>query len=447
MVWWVFDRTVMDDRTAIEPDRPRALRRTVFAGAIGNVLEWYDFALFGYFAPVLSVLFFPASDPSLSLIATFSVFAVGFLARPLGALCFGYWGDTRGRRSALSWSIILMAIPTCLLGLLPTYAQIGLAAPIALTLLRFIQGFSVGGEFTGSVTFLIEHAARNERGFIGSWAGFSAQIGALMGSGIGAVASASFSQETLHDWGWRIPFLAGSVIALVGWYLRRHLPESPAFERLQQSGVVSSTPIRDFAHQNRTPLLQVIGLVLLHGVGFYIFFVYLPTFVAKVSHLPMKTALTINTVCMAVMAILIPIMGKLADRVGPRRVLAAGAMGLALGTVPFFSWFSSGDLVSVSMTQLTVTVFVAAYMGPFFAIVALLFPVAHRYTGLSISYNMASALFGGTAPLVATMVFERSGSPLAPGWYVSACAVISLLVLITIRDEGREPTALHASPR
>ncbi len=447
MVWWAFDRTVMNDRTSIAPDKPHALRRTVLAGAIGNVLEWYDFALFGYFAPILSVLFFPTSDPSLSLIATFSVFAVGFLARPLGALCFGYWGDTQGRRSALSWSIILMAIPTCLLGLLPTYAQIGLLAPIALTVLRFIQGFSVGGEFTGSVTFLIEHAAPNQRGYIGSWAGFSAQIGALSGSGIGAVASASFSQETLHDWGWRIPFLAGSVIALVGWYLRRHLPESPAFEQLQQSGVVSSTPIHDFARQNRTPLLQVIGLVLLHGVGFYIFFVYLPTYVTKVSDLSMKTALTINTVCMAVMAMLIPIMGKLADRVGPRRVLAAGAMGLALGTVPFFTWFSSGDVVSVALAQLAVTVFVAAYMGPFFAIVAMLFPVAHRYTGLSISYNMASALFGGTAPLVATMVFERSGSPLAPGWYVSACAVISLLVLITIRGEGQEPAALHASPR
>lgn len=447
MVWWIFHRTVMNDHTSITPDRPRALRRTVLAGAIGNVLEWYDFALFGYFAPVLSVLFFPASDPSLSLIATFSVFAVGFLARPLGALCFGYWGDTRGRRSALSWSVILMAIPTCLLGLLPTYAQIGLLAPIALTLLRFIQGFSVGGEFTGSVTFLIEHAARNERGYIGSWAGFSAQIGALSGSGIGAVASASFSQETLHDWGWRIPFLAGSVIALVGWYLRRHLPESPAFERLQERGVVSPTPIRDFASQNRAPLLQVVGLVLLHGVGFYIFFVYLPTYVTKVSNLPMQTALTINTVCMAVMAILIPFMGKLADRVGPRWVLAAGAVSLALSTVPFFSLFSSGNVVSVAMAQLIITVFVAAYMGPFFAIVAILFPVAHRYTGLSISYNMASALFGGTAPLVATMIFERSGSPLAPGWYVSLCAVISFLVLMTIRNEAQEPTVVPSSHR
>ena len=447
MVWWPVNRTLMNDRISKVPDKSRALRTTVLAGAIGNVLEWYDFALFGYFAPVLSGLFFPASDPSLSLIATFSVFAVGFLARPLGALCFGYWGDTRGRRSALSWSVILMAIPTCLLGLLPTYTQVGLAAPIALTLLRFIQGFSVGGEFTGSVTFLIEHAARNERGYIGSWAGFSAQIGALLGSGVGAVATASFAQDDLHTWGWRIPFLAGSVIALVGWYLRQHLPESPAFERLQQSGVVSSTPIRDFAQQNRAPLLQVVGLVLLHGVGFYIFFVYLPTYVTKVSSLPMQTALTINTISMAVMAILIPIMGKLSDRVGPRRVLAAGAISLALGTVPFFTWFSSGEIAYVAMAQLLATVFVAAYMGPFFAIVAMLFPVAHRYTGLSISYNMASALFGGTAPLIATMVFERSGSPLAPGWYVSVCAVISLLVLMTIREETQEPAMTHPSPR
>ncbi|MDH5194535.1 MAG: MFS transporter, partial [Nitrospira sp.] len=195
------------------------------------------------------------------------------------------------------------------------------------------------------------------------------------------------------------------------------------------------------------PLFQVIGLVLLHGVGFYIFFVYLPTYVTNVSNLPMQTALTINTICMAVMAMLIPMMGKLADRVGPRRVLAAGAVGLALCTVPFFTWFSSGDVMSVAIAQLLVTVFVAAYMGPFFAIVAIVFPVAHRYTGLSISYNMTSALFGGTAPLVATIVFERSGSPLAPGWYVTVCAVLSLLVLLTIREEPQEPATVHPTPR
>jgi MFS transporter, MHS family, proline/betaine transporter len=186
--------------------------------------------------------------------------------------------------------------------------------------------------------------------------------------------------------------------------------------------------------------------VLLHGVGFYTFYVYLPTYVTKMSALPMNTALTINTVCMAVMAVLIPIMGKLADRVGPRWVLTAGAVGLALGTIPFFSWFSSGQVMLIVMAQLSATLFVAAYMGPFFAIVAILFPVAHRYTGLSISYNMASALFGGTAPLMATMLLERSGSPLAPAWYVSICAIISLLVLLTIQVEKSEPAEVRTSP-
>ncbi|OQW33385.1 MAG: hypothetical protein A4E19_02950 [Nitrospira sp. SG-bin1] len=421
----------------MESRGPKALRKTVFAGAIGNVLEWYDFALFGYFAPVLSGLFFPASDPSLSLIATFGVFAVGFLARPLGALLFGYWGDTRGRRTALAWSIILMALPTCLVGLLPTYAQIGLAAPLALTILRFFQGLSVGGEFTGSVTFLVEHAAPTERGYIGSWAGFSAQIGALLGSGVGTLASTNLAPEVLQQWGWRIPFVAGSVIALVGWYLRRRIPESPAFERLQQAGGVSSAPVRELLASHRASLLQVIGLVLLHGVGFYTFYVFLPTYLAKVTDLPMGTTLLINTICMALMAILIPLMGKLSDRVGHRWVLAVGAAGLALGTVPVFSWFGSGHLLLIATAQGLITVFVAAYMGPFFAIVATLFPVARRYTGLSVSYNLASALFGGTAPLMATMLMERSGNALAPGWYVTLCAVLSLIALSTIREEGK----------
>ena len=428
----------------MESDGPKALRKTVLAGAIGNVLEWYDFALFGYFAPVLSRLFFPASDPSLSLIATFGVFAVGFLARPLGALLFGYWGDTKGRRAALAWSIILMALPTCLVGLLPTYAQIGLAAPLILTALRFLQGLSVGGEFTGSVTFLVEHAAPTERGYIGSWAGFSAQIGALLGSGVGTLATASLSSEALEQWGWRIPFVAGSVIALVGWYLRRSIPESPAFERLQQAGVVSSAPVRELLTSHRAQLFQVIGLVLLHGVGFYTFYVFLPTYLTKVTDLPMGTTLLLNTICMTFMAMLIPLMGKLSDRVGHRWVLAAGAVGLALGTVPVFSWFGNGHLLLIATAQGLITVCVSAYMGPFFAIVATLFPVARRYTGLSISYNLASALFGGTAPLMATMLMERSGSALAPGWYVSLCAVLSLIALSTIREERKGPAEAAA---
>ena len=210
------------------------MKRTLLAGAIGNVLEWYDFALYGYFAPVFAALFFPSDSASVSLISAFGVFAVGFLARPLGALLFGYWGDTVGRREALAWSILLMAIPTCLVGLLPTYETIGVVAPIALTLFRFLQGLSVGGEFTGSATFLVEHAAASQRGYIGSWAGFSAQIGALLGSGVGALIASSLTEEALHQWGWRIPFVMGSLIAVVGWYLRTRVPESPAFETIRR---------------------------------------------------------------------------------------------------------------------------------------------------------------------------------------------------------------------
>ena len=185
-----------------------AMKRTLLAGAVGNVLEWYDFALYGYFAPVFAALFFPSNSPSVSLISAFGVFAVGFLARPLGAMLFGYWGDTLGRRNALAWSILLMAIPTCLVGLLPTYDTIGVIAPIALTFCRFLQGLSVGGEFTGSATFLVEHASASQRGYVGSWAGFSAQIGALLGSGVGALIASNLAgrntpsmglADSLHD--------------------------------------------------------------------------------------------------------------------------------------------------------------------------------------------------------------------------------------------------------
>ena len=278
------------------------------AGAIGNALEWYDFALYGYFAPVFAAMFFPSERASVSLLSAFGVFAVGFLARPLGALLFGYIGDTVGRREALTWSVILMAVPTAIVGLLPTYAAIGMAAPLALTLCRFLQGLSVGGEFTGSVTFLVEHAAPSQRGYIGSWAGFSAQVGALLGSGAGALVTSNLTTEDLHQWGWRIPFVLGSLIAFVGWYLRTRIPESPAFEQLRQAGALTSAPVRDIFTRHRIAVAKVIGLVWLHGVGFYLLFVYLTTYLSTATSIPLATVLTMNTGCMLLLGVLIPLM-------------------------------------------------------------------------------------------------------------------------------------------
>ncbi|MDO9116422.1 MAG: MFS transporter [Nitrospira sp.] len=408
-------------------------KRTLLAGAIGNVLEWYDFALYGYFAPVFAALFFPSDSASTSLIAAFGVFAVGFLARPLGALLFGYWGDTVGRRHALAWSVLLMAAPTCLVGLLPTYETIGVLAPITLTLCRFLQGLSVGGEFTGSATFLVEHAAGSQRGYVGSWAGFSAQIGALVGSGVGALIATSLPEEALRQWGWRIPFVMGGFIAVAGWYLRTRVAESPAFEIIRREGQLASSPVRDVFATQRRALAKVIGLVWLHGVAFYLLYVYLATYLATVTTVTPATLLILNTGCMALLALLIPVMGAWSDRIGQPPLLIAGAAGIALLSYPCFLWLTSDDLIRMITAQTLLTLLVACYMGPFFAAVTELFPTPLRYTGLSLAYNIGAALFGGTTPLMATLFIEWSGNSLAPAFYLSLCAAVSFAVALTLR--------------
>jgi MFS transporter, MHS family, proline/betaine transporter len=428
------DHTILGAWMIVNNTTPRFDRRTLMAGAIGNVLEWYDFALYGYFAPVFAAMFFPSEQASVSLLSAFGVFAIGFLARPLGALLFGYIGDTIGRRDALAWSVILMAIPTVIVGLLPTYETIGIAAPLALTLCRFLQGLSVGGEFTGSVTFLVEHAAPSQRGYIGSWAGFSAQVGALLGSGVGAFVASIMTDEALHQWGWRLPFLLGSLIAVVGWYLRTHIPESPAFEQAREARALSASPIREvFTHQ-RIAVAKVVGLVWLHGVGFYLLFVYLTTYLSTVTTVPLATVLMMNTACMLLLAVLIPLMGRLSDTVGQKPLLLIGAGGLAITAYPSFIWLTSEHLPRVWAAYVSLTVLMSCYLGPFFAIVVALFPTAQRYTGLSAGYNIAAALFGGTAPLMATLLIEWSGNILSPSLYLSLCAVISLSVILTLRD-------------
>jgi MHS family proline/betaine transporter-like MFS transporter len=307
-----------------------------------------------------------------------------------------------------------------------------MAAPLALTLCRFLQGFSVGGEFTGSVTFLVEHAAPERRGYVGSWAGFSAQVGALLGSGVGALMAVSLTEEALHQWGWRVPFVMGGFIAIVGWYLRTSAKESPAFERVRQTGTLSAAPLRDVITDHRAALAQLIGLVWLHGVAFYLLYVYVTTYLTTVTTVPLGTILSLNTACMTLLAVLIPVMGRLSDRAGQKPLLIIGAGGLAILSYPLFLWLTSDDLPYMIAAQVLLTVLVSCYMGPFFAAVAELFPTRQRYSGLSVGYNIASALFGGTAPLAAALLIEWSGNTLAPSCYLSLCAAVSLVIAITI---------------
>src|SRR5262245_57924247 len=251
--------------------------RTVMAGAIGNALEWYDFGLFGYFAPVISSQFFPSDDPRAALLNTFGVFAAGFLMRPIGAVLFGHLGDRMGRKWALGLSVLLMAVPTALVGLLPTYQQIGLAAALLLLLARLLQGLSVGGEYVGSMSYLAESAPPGRRGFDSSWCNVSGGVGGLTGSALAAILTRVLTPEQVADWGWRLPFLLSIPGGLASWWLRQSIAESPCFTEVCTAGRVAHAPLRESLRSDRAAYLTIAGLSLMASIGWYLPWVSLAT--------------------------------------------------------------------------------------------------------------------------------------------------------------------------
>lgn len=400
--------------------------RTVVAGVIGNVLEWYDFALFGFLTPVIAPLFFPAENRLASLLDTFGVFALGFLMRPLGGIIFGHIGDKLGRKVALQWSVLLMALPTTVLGLLPTYAQVGILAPILLTVLRMLQGVSVGGEFIGSMSFLGEHAPAARRGFFGSWSTFSGGLGNLLGSAVAALVTTLVPHEHLATWGWRVPFVCGLLLGLVGVWLRRGVTESPRFEQARRSGETTQAPVLLALRRDYRGMLLTAGLALMLSIGFYLPLVFLATWMSRINlgHLlPLSRALEINTYAMGVMIVGLPLCGLLSDRFGRKRVMLSGCVLLALATYPLFVLMSSGRERADFEAQLVIAILSALVQGPAPAAFVELFPTETRYSGIATAYNGTLAVLGGTTPLVATWLVSETGYVLAPAFYLMAAAV------------------------
>ena len=414
------------------------IRKTVIVAVVGNIMEWYDFALYGYFAPVLAHLFFPSEDPAVSLIATFGVFATGFLMRPVGAVIFGHFGDRMGRRKALSASVLLMAGATALMGLLPTYAQIGMTATILLTFLRLLQGISAGGEFTGSISFLVEHAPSSRRGFIGSWTTFSGVSGMILGSGAGALVTFLLSDEALNNWGWRIPFLLGIVTGAVGYYLRFGVEESPMFKALKAQGKVVRAPLKEAFREFHKEMLTVVGVNWVNAAVFYTVWVYNTTYLATVIGLPLSSALLINTLSMLFLIVAIPLMGALSDRVGRKPLLIAGCVGVGCMAYPLYYLLSQGTFGSALTAQLLFVIPISMLQGTMPTTMVELFPTSSRYSALSISYNIAFAIFGGTAPLVATQLISMTGNPLSPSFSLIFAAVVSLWVIVSMKERYRE---------
>jgi len=408
-------------------------RRAVAAGVVGNVLEWYDFAVYGFFAPILAQLFFPASDPVVSLIGAFSAFAAGYLMRPIGGMLFGHIADKLGRKRALMFSIGAMAAPTVLMGLLPTYEQWGVTATVLIVLLRMVQGLSVGGEYTSSIVYLVEQAPERRRCFVASWSFCGGIGGILLGSAVGALLELSLDEAQLASWGWRAAFLFGFVAAIGGVLIRRHLPAEAPVVRGDAQGSAARLPIVVVLNRHWRAVLHTVGLYFSLAVSFYLVFLYVVTWLVERVQKLHATALEINTFCMAVLLLCIPLGGHLADRFGRRRMLLVGFAGLAVCAYPLLMLMHHPHATLIVIGQCGFAVLVALSCGALATVGADLFPPDVRVTGLGLGYNIANAVFGGTAPLVALWLIERTGDDLAFAWYLIGAALISLVSALLLK--------------
>jgi MFS transporter, MHS family, proline/betaine transporter len=400
---------------------PAAVRRGVIAGFVGNVLEWYDFALFGFFAQQIGTHFFPANDPTASLLAAFGTFAAGFLMRPVGGALFGWVGDRFGRKQALIWSVLAMAIPSFCIGVLPSAATIGLAAPVLLLLFRLLQGIAVGGEYMASAVFLVEGAPPGRRGWMGSWGPLGAFAGTLLGSAAGAIINASMSPEAVMAYGWRIPFILGIGVGLGGLAIRRHYVERVPHQ------APSKSPLGEAFRSHWRTMVHLVALTSALSVGFYTTFVYAATWLHQVVGVPARTALGVNTLAMALALLIIPAAGVASDRLGRRTVLVVAAGALALLAYPLMALMARGQMAGIIAGEIGLGLLVAVISGAMPATMAELAPWRVRCTVLSVAYNLGMALLGGTTPLVAAWLVARTGVKLAPAWYLAAAAALTFI--------------------
>ena len=417
---------IADTAQTMTVEIKKAERRTVIAGLAGNVMEWYDFGIYGFFAATIGQQFFPSGNPATSLLASFGVFAVGFIGRPMGALLFGHVGDKHGRKKALIISVLTMAVPTALMGLLPTYAQIGLLAPILLVIFRFGQGLAVGGEYTTSMVLLVEEAQRSRRGLVGSFAPFGASGGMLLGSIVGATLTGVLSAEAIASYGWRIAFLFGLLIAVVVMIVRRRLPPDETITVIEES---RKSPIKTaFKTQWRT-ILKIIGTVLVQGTGFYLCFVYLSTWLGQYSSVPRSEILLLNGTALMILLACLPLWGMLSDRIGRKPQLMMVALLFAVFSWPLFWIISHGTVLSILIGQGGFAVLQAGLSSAIAAFMVEAIPKHVRCTALSVGYNIAQAAFGGTVPMIAVVLISETGYILAPALYLSACALVSFAVI------------------
>lgn len=415
------------------PQEGSYIKRVILSCMVGNALEWYDFALYGYFATTFGTLFFPKFSTTASLMATFGIFAAGFIMRPLGGIIFGHIGDKIGRKSALLWSIYLMAVPTSLIGLLPTYEQVGWLAPLLLTLIRLAQGLSMGGEFTGSMVFVVENAQQRNRGLYGSWVVFSLLIGILVGSAVATTTCYFLPEDSLMAWGWRIPFLMSVVGGLIGSSMRRTLREPEEFTKAKMHHKEHSSPLVELSKHHLKTIAYVVTIELTLSIGFYLIVTFINNFLTAFLKIDMVTSLMMTTISMIAMGVSILLSGWISDQIGRKAVLMTGALAFVFFAYPLFIGLESG-FTSALLAQISLSFIMGIFFAPLPATLVELFPLTVRYSGISIAHSISMAVFGGTAPFIATGLIHLTNNNAAPALYLSVASLISVIALFFLKD-------------
>ncbi len=397
--------------------------KNLFRALIGNVLEYYDIALYGYLAISLTPMFFPPTENSkVAVMGSLAAFAAGFVMRPLGGLLFGHFGDRYGRKSAMSFAIMLAAVPTVTIGLLPTYSVIGMWAPITLIMCRLLQGLSVGGECAGATTFLVEHAKRGQAGFMGSLMGTTAHMGVILGTGLGAL----FTMSIMPGWAWRIPFLLGACTAIMGYYLRRTLSETPEYQAA--SAKILRVPLLSVLKENKAGLMCAIMMTAVAVVSFQIILIYAKVVFTQDLHLTSAQDLSINTFMMVLFILLTPVAGKLCDKFDLNKFVYFSILVLATVAYPASWLLQDPTIFKVLCFQVVLIIASIGLHGALPVYLTSLFPVRKRYSGIALGHSLGMAICSFT-PMILTLLVDRLDEPKVPGFYLALVCIASFVVL------------------
>ncbi|WP_028937159.1 MFS transporter [Pseudonocardia spinosispora] len=439
-----------DDLDGVTITDEKTMRRAVAAAAIGNVTEWYDFGVYAYLVPIITKVFFSELPKPVAIVYAFAVFAVSFLVRPLGGFIFGPLGDRIGRTKVLAITVIMMAAGTTVLGLLPTYAAVGVAAPLLVLLVRVVQGLSTGGEYGGAMTFIAEYSADRRRGFFGSWLEFGTLTGYVLGAGLVTILQAVLSDAQMLSWGWRLPFLLALPLGVAGLYLRSKLEETPAFEQLVDSseedeGLSAKEALRSVFVEHWRTMLLAGGLVIAWNVTNYMLTSYVPTYLTETlpasgEHgISEEASNLLQIVVLIVLIVVITFLGRLNDRIGRRPVLLIGAGALVVLGLPSILLLRVGGLVTTFLGLLVMGLILVCFSSTAPSTLPAMFPTHIRYSGLSVTFNLFVSAFGGTTAIVVSGLVLATGDLNWPGYYLIAAGVIGVVCAYLLKESNGRP--------